>query len=343
MDNFLVTHEMDYFEDDLYECISTGNIRSIQEYLNRGLDINHAFRSTDRTERLGKTLVETAVAIGNEKLVQFFIENKANVNLTYIVDVNNYAYTLKLYTKKNRLKLTCLYPCIVKTELGIIQLLVQGGIDVDIYDDRGCTPLWHAVDLDNYEMAKAFTNAKHCDVNISDNAMLKPIHIAAMHANPRIVSLLIRNGSQIDPLQIRGWTPLCLASRAGCFDTTKILLLNGADPNHVGYNGQTPLSMTIEYGDDRRIPEMLLETGANVDTILVKRCKQDKMTNIKLHPDLFYLLKMMSECPRSLKTFCGLQIRKCITKSSSNQNIIQKTEVLPLPKLMQEYLLQAYL
>jgi len=146
------TDVMDYFEDDLYETICKGDYNSMKEYLKRGLDVNHAFRSTDRPDRLGKTLIETAVSVNKKGMVDFLINNNANVNLKYVVDVNNFAYKLREYKKKDHLKLTCIYPCIVKNYVEMIKLLVQGGFDVNTSDDRGCTPLWHAVDLNNYDI-----------------------------------------------------------------------------------------------------------------------------------------------------------------------------------------------
>lgn len=252
-----VSDTMDYFEDDLYEILIRGKWKSLAEYLAKGLDVNHAFRSTDRPDRLGKTLLEVAVEHHQMEIVEELVINKADANLKYIVDVNNFAYILRQYKKSDSLKLTCIYPCIVKNDVDLIKLLVQGGYDVNNHDDRGCTALWHAVDLDNYDMTKAILSSKHCDVNVMDTALLSPLHIAAMHGNPKIMSLLIRRGARIDAVQLRGWTALTLSCRTGCVPTTRMLLLNGADPNHICYNDYTPLSMALQYCEVCAFPLIL--------------------------------------------------------------------------------------
>ncbi|XP_069109087.1 ankyrin repeat and SOCS box protein 8-like [Argopecten irradians] len=343
MESGLLVRTMDYFEDDLYDILLKGKRESLKEYLDKGLDVNHAFRSTDRPDRLGKTLTEVAVQAQQKEVVEELISKKANVNLKYIVDVNNYAYTLREYKKKDCLKLTVMYACIVKNQVDMIKLLVQAGYNVNNHDDRGCTCLWHAVDLNNYEMAKAILLAKECDVNVMDTALLRPLHIAAMHGNHKIMSLLIRRGARIDAVQLRGWTALNLSCRTGCVPTTRMLLLNGADPNHIAYNEHTPLSMSLQYCEDRQIPELLLEAGAEVTMSLIKKCKEEKMMNLLLNPDLFYLMKFLSETPRTLRTLSCLRIRKSLLQSASDLHIIQKVEGLPLPKLIKEYLLMAHL
>ena len=238
---------MDYFEDDLYRCIIQGDKKTFQDYYKRGLDINHAFRSNDRPDRIGQTMLEVAVENDQINIVQTLVENGCNTNLKYIVDVYNYTCILKPYKKKERLKLTILYKCIVKEDVPMIKLLVQGGFDVNIVDERGWSPLLHAVDMDNYDMVKAILINEKCDVNICDSANLRPLHIAAMHANHKIASQLLRRGAKVDVVQIRGWTPLILTCRADCVQTTRLLLLNGANPNHIGLNGHTPLSTALQF------------------------------------------------------------------------------------------------
>lgn len=334
---------MDYFEDDLHRCIIQGDKRTLDEYLERGLDINHAFRSNDCPERVGQTMVEAAIENDQINIVQTLVRNGCNTNLKYIVDVCNYSYILKPYKKRERLKLTVMYKCIVKEDVPMIKLLVQGGFDVNIIDDRGWSPLMHAVDMDNYEMVKAILINENCDVNISDTAKLRPLHIAAMHANNKIASQLVRRGAKVDVVQIRGWTPLILSCRADCVQTTRLLLLNGANPNHVGLNGHTPISTALQFSVCREIPEMLLEAGASVDVNLIKRCRSEKFQNIILHPELMELIKYCAEGPQSLRTLTCLVIRNSLIHSPQNTHLMKKVENLPMPKLIKEYILLGHL
>ena len=335
------TTDIDYFEDDLYDCAVSGRKGSLMEYLRKGLSPNHAFRSTERPDRLGKTLLEVAVAEGKLDIVKTLVDKKCDANLTYKVNINDFAYRLEEFKKKDRLKLTMMYRCIVKRDLPMIKLLVTGGFDVNVYDDRRCTALWHAVDLDDYEMLKIMTSAKQCDVNAADIAKLRPLHVAAMRGNVRIASHLIQRGADVDSVQLRGSTALILACRAANYETVRLLLLNGADPNHVGRNGHNVISTALQSSMDTRIPEMLIDCGACVDLELIQLCKQEREKFILLdpHPEFLGVLKSCSETPRSLKTFCCLRIRRLLVRSHIKLHLIKKVEKLPLPRLIKDYIL----
>jgi hypothetical protein len=62
-----------------------------------------------------------------------------------------------------------------------------------------------------------------------------------------------------------------LACKAASFKTARLLLLNGADPNVVGYNGHMPLSAALEACTDRALPDMLIEVKllTKITTIMV--------------------------------------------------------------------------
>ncbi|KAH3734588.1 ankyrin repeat and SOCS box protein 8-like [Dreissena polymorpha] len=338
----VVCTNMEYFEDDLYECIIKNKKAPVFQYIKRGLDPNHAFRSVDRPERLGKTMLEIAVLEGSTDIVKLLLDRKCDVNLMYIVNVNQFSYQLEQFKKMERLKLTCIYRCIVYSQVHLVRMLVSGGFDVNIHDERGCSALWHAVDQNDYEMMKAMLISKTADVNKCDNtSKLTPLHIAAMKGNVKMSSLLIQRGADVDRVQLRGSTALVLACRSANYDTVRILLLNGADPNHVGFNGHNVISTALQSTTDTRIPKMLLVCGALVDQELIDICRKEgkKFMLFKEHPEFFELLKECASVPRSMKTLCCLAIRRLLVKSGSNMHLIMKVEKLPLPRLIKDYLL----
>ena len=336
---------MDYFEKDLHRAIVAGDVASVQEYLKRGLSPDHAFRSTDPVAdaRLGRTLVEEAAQAGQVEVVRALARHRCDPNIKYIVHVDSYAYKLKRYTKKDRLKLTCLYPCVVKREVAMVRELVQAGMDVNIHDDRGCTALWHAVDLQDYDMVKAMTSSPSCDVNVADVTMLRPLHVAALHGNVRLASLLIRHGALVDVVQLRGSTPLVMACKAACFQTSRLLLLNGANPNHVGYNGHMPLSAALESCRDRALPDLLIEAGAIVDCSTLRKCRKEKLPLLQTCPEMLSLLTEVSRTPHALKLQCVLALRRALVASAVHLHFVLKVQQLPVPKIIQEFILLSHL
>ncbi|KAL8559472.1 hypothetical protein ACOMHN_037136 [Nucella lapillus] len=338
---------MDYFEKPLHEAIQTGDVSSVEDYLKKGLSPNHAFRSTDteasaRT-RLGKTLMEEAVEAGQVEVVRVLARYGCDPNQKYIVHVDQFGYKLKAYTKPDRLKLSCLYPCLVRSQTAMAKELVQAGFDVNVYDDRGCTALWHAVDLQDYDMAKALTSSPRCDVNIADVTMLRPLHVATLRGNVRLASLLVRYGAMIDAVQFRGSTPLILACRAACVQTARLLLLNGADPNHVGLNGHMPLSAALESCRDRALPDLLIQAGAIVDCSTLLKCRKEKPPLLQTCPEMLQLLTDLAHTPHALKLQCVLTIRRTLLQSAARQDFVLKVQRLTLPKIMQEFILLSHL
>lgn len=331
---------MAFFEKSLYTTISSGNVTDFEKFIKHGLSVNYVF--TD-SEILGKTLLEVAVESGQYSIVKFLVKLKCDPNLKMVANVENYSVKLEPYKKQNRLKLSCLYPCIVKADVDMIRHLVQRGLDVNIYDDRGCTPLWHAVDLDNYHMVKTLVSSPACDVNICDVTSLFPLHVAALHANVKTASLLVRKGARIDVLTVRGSTPLTLACRSNSYETARLLLLNGANPTHRGINGHTPISAVLESCPDRKILDMLIEAGACIDKADIEKCMKEKLHFVSSDPAVLEILRVLAHTPRSLKMQSCLAIRKYILAARSTLHIVDKVQQLRIPNCMKEFLLLNHL
>ncbi|GFO42152.1 ankyrin repeat [Plakobranchus ocellatus] len=334
---------MAFFESLLYKSVANGDIKELVDFLDRGLSPDYAFTDTEHRASLGKTLLEVAVLKAQYGIVQILLMRKCDPNLTNVVDVENYSLKIRPYLKSNRLKQTAIFPCIVRGEIDMVELLVKGGQDVNLTDDRGCTALWHAVDLKHYAMAKAFVRAPGCDVNAPDVTRLCPLHVAAIHSDVKIASLLIRHGAKIDVLTVRGSTPLIIACKKGSYDTSRLLLLNGANPNHKGINGHTPISAVLEACSDRQILDMLIEAGACIDHADIRKCLKEKLPLLKTCSDVLETLKVLASNPRHLKILCCLVIRKSLLVSKSNIHLVLKVQQLPLPNIVKEFLLLNYL
>ena len=334
---------MAFFESLLYKAVSTGDTKEMQDFLDSGLSPDFAFTSTDHHASLGKTLLEVAVMKSQHGIVQTLLQRKCDPNLMNVVDIENYSLKIKPFLKRDRLKLTAVFPCIVRGEIDMVELLVKGGLDVNITDDRGCSALWHAVDLKHYAMAKAFARAPGCDINAPDVTRLCPLHVAAIHGDVKLASLLIRHGAKIDVQTVRGSTSLIIACKKASYETARLLLLNGANPNHKGINGHTPISAVLEACPDRKILDMLIEAGACIDHADIKKCLKEKLPLLKTCPDVLDTLRILASNPRHLKVLCCLVIRKTLLLSKSDIHLVLKVQQLPLPNIVKEFLLLNHL
>ena len=174
--------------------------------------------------------------------------------------------------------------------------------------------------------------------------MLRPLHVAALHGDARMASLLVRRGARVDAAQLRGSTPLVLACKAGCLRTSRLLLLNGADPNHVGHNGHVPLSAALESGcGSSALPELLIAAGAVVDCSTLRKCRQEKLPLLRACPEVLRLLTEASGAPHALKLQCVLSVRRALLASAPTPHFVLRVQRLPVPRVVQEFILLSHL
>lgn len=163
----------------------------------------------------------------------------------------------------------------------MVPFLISQGAIVNVQDDEGRTALHWACMSGYYETAKLLIS-KGADVNMHDKGGLAPLH---MVESPRIADLLIGNGADINARTRDGRTPLHCAENDECI----ILLANfGADINARSGCGETPLFNVVREGHDEGAL-LILSKGADVDamnvfgsTPLLEAVKNNDDNRIKL-------------------------------------------------------------
>ena len=118
--------------------------------------------------------------------------------------------------------------------LPLVELLVEGGADVNIADNKGCTPLY----------------------------------LAASHGMNATVRYLLEKGAAVDLRNSRNFTALASAIRNGHFDCAEILVEHGADVNRhwpcVSHDEHVPNFMLnfILMGDQfQQLAETVVRAG----------------------------------------------------------------------------------
>mmetsp|Transcript_91782 Transcript_91782/g.148182 ORF Transcript_91782/g.148182 Transcript_91782/m.148182 type:complete len:315 (+) Transcript_91782:81-1025(+) len=139
--------------------------------------------------------------------------------------------------------------------------------------------------------------AAHTDLNVSDNAGLVPLHVAAGEGAAQAVKFLCENGADVNSktsfehltalhraveeghneclevlvaagadLNARskdGYTPLHEASRSGFVFTAQLLVESNAEINAVCNKHTTPLHMALQFGHPE-VVSALVEAGAEI-------------------------------------------------------------------------------
>jgi ankyrin repeat protein len=106
------------------------------------------------------------------------------------------------------------------------------------------------------------------DFNRANNAGCTPLFIAARYNSHECVSLLLKNGADIDRATIfmGQTTPLNITAKLNHYQSMTLLLRHGADADRTDYRGATPLHIAAYYNSNDCV-SLLLQHGVAVDAI----------------------------------------------------------------------------
>jgi ankyrin repeat protein len=174
--------------------------------------------------------------------------------------------------------------------------LLNNCANPNIMDENNCTPLHVAVERHHFEAVTVLLNARGIVLDAIDNRGLAPFHLsrdtdvirllvcfkadinirtrsrmggdALLHlvtdSTFSLAQCLISQGCQIDPVNIRGFTPLSLAARDGHFSVVQELIEAKAEVNFQNkLTFETPLHLACMNGNSD-IVEILLENSAEI-------------------------------------------------------------------------------
>jgi ankyrin repeat protein len=99
-------------------------------------------------------------------------------------------------------------------------------------------------------------------------ALDRSLVAAARVGKLQCVAALLEVGAKVDEPDGSDTTPLERAVLANEVDIARVLIARGANVNHLGKNGMTPLlyAASIDYGNAAMI-ELLLKSGARPDAV----------------------------------------------------------------------------
>ncbi|XP_053593899.1 putative ankyrin repeat protein RF_0381 [Microplitis demolitor] len=167
---------------------------------------------------------------------------------------------------------TALHHTIKEKQFNAAKLLISSqGIDVNVTDDDGMTPIYLAtekgfLDIVQYLLSNGACTDLPCTSNWKNGYTF--LHLAAESGNKEILSLLLCDGANVNSKAINSLTPLHLAAEKKHLRIVELLLDYGAfidctDTSALRY-GSTPLHFAVENGY-AKIVEFLVKKGANVN------------------------------------------------------------------------------
>lgn len=186
-----------------------------------------------------------------------------------------------------------------KNDIERISMLIEYGVDLNIKDDEGNSPLWISLQQGYIDITKLLLS-KEVDLSLDDDKPLiyfaldnkhKDIAITLIEkganinyiietgelagfntllyslysfGNSDIAVMLIEKGADIKAKTPRGATALHYAAIVGLLDITKMLVERGADIDAKNKYDNTPLSMA-SYKAKKEVVEFLIENNADVN------------------------------------------------------------------------------
>ena len=154
-----------------------------------------------------------------------------------------------------------------------IHVFLSAGIDLEVKDERGWTPLMIAAANGQEKMTQLLIHSG-ARLTARDVNGFTTLHWAAFKGMPNIVELLISKEMDIDSQSKFKWTPLMQACTRGHLEVCLLLLSAGANPDIKNSDGLTALLLATSKGF-HGIVELLTTYGAGRNT-------QDNIGNTSL-------------------------------------------------------------
>ncbi len=161
--------------------------------------------------------------------------------------------------------------CEIPGSFDIIKLLVENGIDINMANDRGNTPVMLIAKIDNIEILQYLIDngAKLDDLDEYGKNLLH-LQCESLKPNLEIVKLLLSLGIDKNHQDNKGITPLMLSFRGKDYSTYLVkhneitfhIIDSGCDLNLSENNGYTILHLVVRKGN-KELLEKLLTT--NID------------------------------------------------------------------------------
>lgn len=185
-----------------------------------------------------------------------------------------------------------IFQAIEMDDIDAAMKFINEGIDINMQDDTGATPLHWAAHQDLYDLVKVLEEkganiyahdddgwtplhwakskkvleyliSKGADINTRDQYGQTPLHGLAMDGTPELIDYLISCGASLNAREAFGKTPLHFAATKGNAPVVSFLISKGAAVNEKEEYGKTSLHLAVIKSHEN-VVEVLLKNGADV-------------------------------------------------------------------------------
>ncbi|KAI9853089.1 MAG: hypothetical protein M1838_001590 [Thelocarpon superellum] len=228
---------------------------------------------------IGVTALMKAASLGLEEMVQFLLEQGAEMELKsgpkqrtalHVAVMMGHEKVTEILLahgadieSRESAGFRALHFAAANACHSILEKLIAKGAKLDERDAKECTALHHAASHAD-EFALPLLLRAGANVDVTNDTGHFPIHVAAASGPPRNVTALLEGGAGIETEDRMGWTPLHHATSKGRKDVILCLLAAGAVPEPRSKIRATPAVLAAIFGRVG-VLDTLREAGGNLD------------------------------------------------------------------------------
>ncbi|CAH1250986.1 ANKRD2 [Branchiostoma lanceolatum] len=233
---------------ELLEAAVTGDIMTVKDIVQRGIDINGG-------DEFQRNALHRSACEGHMRIVKHLVVSGANVDT------------------KDKFQRNALHRSACEGHIRIVKHLVSNGIKLDSMDKLGSSALHWATRFGRKPIVDYLID-NGAKINAKDRSGATPLHVAVRVGWwPDMVEKLLDRGAEINCKDWEGDTPTHDAARMGRNNILRILIKRGADINIKNFDKYQPFDMTKEWQLETRD---CLTTAMEVGKLKELMAKKDK-------------------------------------------------------------------
>jgi ankyrin repeat protein len=248
--NFLLRHGAKDGTTSLYDAIAQDDIRRIRQLLNQNVKLVNQMHPV-RVSHPAPVAMPTS-GVGNGAPIRRALP-------PHLIGAWSYD------------DVSPLHAAILYGNLGIVELLIDKGANLETEDREGETPLHEAVSFCNTDVVELLLKkGAKVDARTHPRPAIRrfetfrtPLHMAAVSCDSKMVSLLVAHGADVNAKTDFGSTPLDYAISANNTHAATVLLDRGADVNQHDKFSNSPLQLALDWRR-KELSLLFLQRGADV-------------------------------------------------------------------------------
>jgi len=273
--------------------------------------------------------IETINSLITEKDFMNFKNDDGQNPLEYAIKLQNYDVIDLLANHLNNQINQVLHKAIESNDKRIVEVFLKNGVDLEINDSNGITPLYLAVKKGYSTIAELLIH-EGANVNITNSDEVSLLHQAVLRNDGKIVKLIMDKHDDFNPQDCYGLTPLHYAAKNNLPYMAKLLAEKGADINALNKALKTPLFLAINSpGDHFQVVALLCAIDAKIDLKDPKILDYftdhiDKLLEIgSVNSSITMSLKILKACDNDTKALYDNLSAKLIKKIDNYATLLK--------------------